>query len=515
MANGRTQKSLINSAVAILFCLFTLCLNFFSRKVFLDYLGADILGLNSTATNLLQFLNLAELGVGASITFALYRPLALNNRSAISEILTLQRIIYRRIAYILLIGAGIISIFFPVIFGKMQLPLWYAYASFGVMLFSSLLSYFVNYKQVLLTANQEGYKITLSYQACLLVKLVVQIFLVSSLEYPYVWWLISEFAFSIIASVALNKVVTRSHPYLVKIRKPYAELAESYREITIKTKQLFFHRIAEYIVTQANPIIIYAILSLSAVTYYTNYTFITTGIALVVVSLFKGTGASVGNLIADSDTDHVLSVYGELFCIRFMLAGICAMCMYFLQAPMIAMWIGAEYTLPPVTVALISLSLFLSLSRATNDEFIAGYGLFKDIWAPIAEVIINLSASITLGCLWGLNGIIAGALAAQLSIVLIWKPILLFKDGFKARISRYISLYLRNLAAISCGLAACIMTASVKINPSDSELLNWIINCIIYLIISLLTTFSAGYIFIADFRHFARRIYSYIKPSTS
>lgn len=34
-----------------------LVLQFFSRKIFLDYLGTEILGLNTTATNLLQFLN--------------------------------------------------------------------------------------------------------------------------------------------------------------------------------------------------------------------------------------------------------------------------------------------------------------------------------------------------------------------------------------------------------------------------------------------------------------------------
>ena len=50
-------------------------LEFFSRKVFLTHLGEDILGLNSTAANLLQTLNLAELGI-AAIGFSLYRPLA-------------------------------------------------------------------------------------------------------------------------------------------------------------------------------------------------------------------------------------------------------------------------------------------------------------------------------------------------------------------------------------------------------------------------------------------------------
>ena len=62
VTDSRTSKSIKNSLVALAFYFINLVLQFFSRKVFLDYLGAEILGLNTTATNLLQFLNLAELG---------------------------------------------------------------------------------------------------------------------------------------------------------------------------------------------------------------------------------------------------------------------------------------------------------------------------------------------------------------------------------------------------------------------------------------------------------------------
>ena len=67
VATSRTAKSVKNSAVALGFYFINLVLQFFSRKVFLDHLGAEVLGLNTTATNLLQFLNLAELGIGTAI----------------------------------------------------------------------------------------------------------------------------------------------------------------------------------------------------------------------------------------------------------------------------------------------------------------------------------------------------------------------------------------------------------------------------------------------------------------
>ena len=63
----RTKNSIRNSVVAVLFQVIALTIGFFSRKIFLDYLGTEILGLNSTASSLLGFLNIAELGIGGEV----------------------------------------------------------------------------------------------------------------------------------------------------------------------------------------------------------------------------------------------------------------------------------------------------------------------------------------------------------------------------------------------------------------------------------------------------------------
>ena len=46
MVESRTAKSLKNSVVALLFYFINLGLQFFSRKIFLEHLGAEVLGLN-------------------------------------------------------------------------------------------------------------------------------------------------------------------------------------------------------------------------------------------------------------------------------------------------------------------------------------------------------------------------------------------------------------------------------------------------------------------------------------
>ena len=71
-------------------------------------------------------------------------------------------------------------------------------------------------------------------------------------------------------------------------------------------------------------------------------------------------------------------------------------------------------------------------------QFNYGYGLFWDVWAPIAEIVINLGVACYCGSLWGLPGVLLGGITSQIIIVNIWKPYLLFHWGFKDSIGEYI-----------------------------------------------------------------------------
>ena len=69
MSESRLKKSYQNARVNVFFYLVTLFISFFSRKIFLEKLGADFVGLTGTMQNLLGFLNLAELGIGTAMIY--------------------------------------------------------------------------------------------------------------------------------------------------------------------------------------------------------------------------------------------------------------------------------------------------------------------------------------------------------------------------------------------------------------------------------------------------------------
>lgn len=146
----RVHKSFLNAEVNLLFYFLTLFGAFFSRKIFLDCLGTEFIGLTGTLGNILGYLNLAEFGITASVGYFLFKPLQTNNHQEIQDILSLLGYIYNKIGLIILTGGVIISLFFPFIFANANLDLGIIYFAFYSFLGSSLIGYFINYRQTLL-----------------------------------------------------------------------------------------------------------------------------------------------------------------------------------------------------------------------------------------------------------------------------------------------------------------------------------------------------------------------------
>lgn len=506
MLEGRTKKSVKNSIVALGVFFLNLLLQFFFRKVFLNHLGESILGLNTTASNLLQFLNLAELGVGVAVASTLYKPLFDNDSETINEVVSLQGWLYRNIAIFLIVGSAILMVFFPRIFSDIDFPLWYAYATYTVLLFSALLGYFVNYKQIVLSASQQDYKIQYFYRLPLLVKVLVEIFALKYFENGYVWWLSIEAAFTIIASLSLNYAIRKSFPDLKTSVSQGNALRHKYPGVSLKIKQVFFHKIGAFVLTQASPLVIYAYTSLGLVAIYGNYFLITNGIAMLVAAVFNSMGAGIGNLIAQGDKERILKVFDEIFTLRFSLAAIlCAGLILFGQI-FVSLWVGDQYLLGMRTLILMTIICYVAMTRNTVDSYLNGYGLFKDILAPVVEAAVNLSLSILLGSKYGINGVLGGIIVSQIIVILLWKPYFLYRYGFKVSVFKYVILNLRCFAvAILCGFIVLICSRLSDYSLYDTDIRN------IGKGAALFVSFSVSlpcllYLFVGGMRDGAKRI---------
>ena len=190
------------------------------------------------------------------------------------------------------------------------------------------------------------------------------------------------------------------------------------------------------------------------VAVYGNYMILFNSLQALLLALFTSITASVGNMIAEGDRNLIFKVFRELFASRFFLVTFCSYAMFFLSAPFVKLWLGQEYVLEGRTLWLMVGLFFLNNLRTVVDIFINAYGIFKDIWAPIAEAVIFVICAILLGRIYGLDGVLMAQGIELILIVFIWKPYFLFTHGMGRDAASYFKLFFKLLAISAAVFAA-------------------------------------------------------------
>ena len=484
----------------------SLVVAFFTRKVFLDQLGTEFIGLTGTLQSLLGFLNLAELGVGTAIGYVLYRPIFDDDKAKINEIISVFGYLYRCIGLVIL-GAGIIlSAFLPWIFPDTAFSWGVIYFGFYAYLASSMLGYFVNYRMTLLAADQKNYIVTGYFQLTTTTKVILQMILAIYVQSFYLYLAI-EIIFGIINSIILNIKINKTYPWLESDIKLGKQLFKKYPEIGKYVKQLFVHKIGSFVQFQITPFLIYSYVSLPVVALYGNYTIITQKVQGFVSGVLDSTGAGVGNLISEGNKDKIYATFKELFAIRFLIAGILTACIYHLCNPFISVWLGSEYPLSSLILLLISIQFFLTIHRGITDQFIFGYGLFYDVWAPAVESIIFVASSMICGSIWGLSGVLCGPLISTIIIIYIWKPYFLFSKGFEKSVFHYFKLFCIHLIGIlGAYIGADWLSERVYSQSQLSETWeNWIVGSLLFTILITVLSTILLYLLSSGLRSFIHR----------
>lgn len=403
----RVKKSILNAEVNLMFYFLSLFFAFFSRKIFLDCLGAEFIGLTGTLNNILGYLNLAELGIGSCISYFLYKPLQSNNQQEIQEILSVFGYLYRIIGFFITAGGLIISLFFPLIFNNAEIGLGIIYFAFYSFLSSSLIGYFINYRQILLSADQKNYIVAIYFQSAGLVKTALQIFLAYYYRNVYIWVFI-ELVFAVIACIILNWKINQTYPWLKTDKQKGKIFLKRYPDILTKTKQVFIHKIKQFITEKSDELFIFAFVSLKMVAYYGNYTMIVSKVSLLFSSVLGSFGAGIGNLVAEGNKQNTMKVFWELNTIMHFSAGVMVFGFYHFLEPFIIVWLGSEYVLSRSIILLLCILRYFNASTVMIIVFSSAYGLFADVWVAWIELAINIIITIFAGFHWGIEGILLG-----------------------------------------------------------------------------------------------------------
>ena len=471
---NRTKKSIINAEVGLISYLISLFLAFFSRKIFLDNLGAEFIGITGTLSNILGILNLSEMGIGLCISYFLFKPIADNDHHEICNIISLLGYLYKRIGFFIVSIGVAVSLLFPWIFSHTNMSYGIIYFSFYTLLASNAIGYFINYRQTLLGADQKMYLVDIYNQGFIVFKSILQICLAYYYKNLYVWIAI-EFIFSLIYCIILNWRIEKEYPWLETNKKKGKSLLKKYPDIIKKTKQILIHRLKDFLLTKSDEIMIFAFVSLKMVAYYGNYTMIIGKLTAAFFTMFSGISAGIGNLVAEGNKKHILEIFWQLSSLKYFITGILIFILSFLINPFIVWWLGEEYQLSTLIVILLMINLFIMQTRQFVDSFNHTHGLYGDVWAAWAEFIINIIVTISIAINWGIIGILMGKIISLLIIVVIWKPYYLFTQGIKEPVITYWKVVGRYYLCFFISLSFMICSMHFFIERPAPEFLSMIL----------------------------------------
>ncbi len=504
IASDRATNSLRNARYAMLFYVVGFIASFFFRRYFIQVLGDELLGMNSTLTSILGFLNIAELGFSGAIAFALYEPLAQDDRQQVQEIISIQAWFYRWVARVVLLASVALLFFFPRIFAETHIPLWYAYATFIVLLANALWGYLFNFRQIIFSSDQQEYKITLAVQIPRILKQVLQVLAILFLAHPYVWWLALEFFIGLLGVLFFEWLIRRDYPWLKASAKQGGLLRHRYPDIMRRTGQLIYHKVATFVLQQSAPIVILIVFGsmqgFSVVTIYQNYSVLFLGISGIVSALFNGLTASVGNLVIEGDQNRVEALFRKLYSFRLWFILVIGAVVYWGSQSFMELWVGGERYFGQLDLLLFLLYMFLQLSRLP-EQFIAAYGMYQDIYAPIIEAILNLGLSLLFGSMWGITGVLLGINISLVAIVLLWRPYFLYSQGFHRSVWGF---HLRQTGHLALAVLLVILLGRFLPQMTDFASISswggWFVRAMLCTVVYSLLFGGGLYLLFPDFR---------------
>ncbi|MCF2687015.1 hypothetical protein I6E45_13365 [Clostridium perfringens] len=402
--------------------------------------------------SLIGFLNVAELGVGVAVGYSLYEPLSKNKYEKINDIMILFKYYYRNIAKIILILGAFLSLFLPFLI-KGQVNINLAYIYYFLYLINCSISYLFTYKQTLIIADQKQYKIAYFLNTTKIIKMIAQC-IVLYITRSFFIWILLEIIFNCLGMILANKKINFEYKNNItyKSSKTIKIIKEENAQISKNIGNVFFHKLAGFIVGQTDAILISIFSNLKETGIYSNYIMIISALTGLLGNVIGSIMPSIGNLIAEESKEKSYQIFRKLYLMDNLLAGFISFGVYKLIDEFIIFWVGKGYLFPKYIIITLSINLYIQISRGSIDRFKEGFGIYWDVVAPIIESLVNLIFSLLLAWNFGIVGVFIGTIISNILIIEIWKPYILFKEGFNIKLVNYVkqklNILIRNILTI-------------------------------------------------------------------
>lgn len=412
----------VNQAVKML-------IPFLTRTIIIYYLGIIYLGLNSLFGSLLTMLSLAELGVGSAMVFSMYEPIAKGDNQMVCALLNLYRKIYRIIGSVIL-GLGLLMLPFLSYIIKGDVPEDISiYVLYLIFLTGTVLSYFLyGYKESVLIASQRADITSNVHSITSISGGLIQVLVLLLTRNYYAFCLVLLFV-NVGRNLVINYITKRKYPEYICTG---TVTKSTLNDIKKRVAGLFIYKICYVLRDSISSIIISAFLGLIVLGTFNNYYYIISTVTGFLVIIKTSISASVGNSMIEESIEKNFKDFQICQLLYMYISVWCTACLFCLIQPFITVWIGKEYLLSNVEMAICCIYFFCYKMGDVCAVYRQAAGLWwQDRYRPIVEAIVNLVLSLILVQSFGVVGVLLSSIFCLIFINSFWASNILFKHYFR------------------------------------------------------------------------------------
>lgn len=479
------KNNVKNVSFSVILQAVTVLTSFIVRVVFVHILGKEFNGLNSLFTEIIAMLSLMELGIGTSVSFSLYSPLASGNERQLCRIMTLFKNAYRLIALaIFIVGVAIIP-FIGHIVEQVSFDISYIRSIFFLFVVRTSSSYLFSYNTALLTADQKNYIISVITG---IVNIVISVLSIIGLviSHNYIVFLIIQIFGTLLTNVCILIKANKIYPFL---RERDELTKDEKRNIFRNIKNIFIGNVSGKITNSTDNILISKLVNTAECGSYANYSVITNSVRSVFTNICNSVTGSIGNIAVTRSSEEIHSFHKQLTFIFFAFAMVSSIGFYGAADSFVELFFGSEYLMPRSVVLICSLNFFLLILREPLWRLMAVSGLFEqDKNISIVGTTVNLIVSVAAGIKYGMFGIFLGT-TMTLVIQITLKLCLLYKRRLCIGCSDILLYWLKMVILYSLGLIICHIATCFQI--TENTLLSFILYGAISVAIAMLLILCA------------------------
>ncbi|MBR2761845.1 MAG: oligosaccharide flippase family protein [Solobacterium sp.] len=427
---NRTGNTVRNTAVGMAAQMIQILSSFICRMIFVRVLTEAYLGVNGLFANILSILSLSELGISSAIKYELYHALAYEDKENAKSLMAFYKRAYVMIGLIIA-GAGLLLM--PFVSRLVTLDSGIkesVYLLYSLYLLNTVISYFFSYRTTIIEAAQQNYVLTLCHTAVTIFQNVSQCIVLLVTKNFVTYLLIQVFCTFLYYYLSSRKAV-EMFPFLLE--KEIAPIQpEQKKRLFRNTKDLFITSISGKLITQTDNIIITMLGGLVSTGLNSNYSMLLSTLISLTSKIDDAIMSSLGNVNAVESKERRLTLFYEIHFFYFWFYFWCACCFILLVQDAISLFFGAKYVMPFSVAVITGLNLYTTEEGRLLDVFKDTMGLFRyGKYVRLATGIINVLASVMLGRIWGVSGVLFATFLSLILTTRWYLPFVTFRYGFE------------------------------------------------------------------------------------